>query len=205
MNTFATYTAVLLSAYLAGSVPSAYLVTRLLKRRDIREVGSGNPGALNVFRHVGLRAGVAVLGIDAAKGAAVILTIGGLGLGDGAMFAGALAVVVGHNWPVFLGFRGGKGAAAVFGISFAVLPLWTLLGVGLALGAGTATRSFIFGVGVGIVAINVATIATSQGTGQIALCLLLSGLIVATHYAIAYRAVVASVRQRGIWGLFEPE
>ncbi|MEE9285097.1 MAG: glycerol-3-phosphate acyltransferase [Dehalococcoidia bacterium] len=205
MNTLATYLAVLLSAYLVGSIPSAYLVTRLLKGCDIRNVGSGNPGALNVFRQVGPWAGLAVLAADGVKGAAVVLAVVGLNLGDGVIFAGALAVVVGHNWPVFFGFRGGKGAAVVFGISFAVLPLWTLLGVGLALGVGTATRSFIFGVGVGIVTINVANIATSQGAGQITLCLTLSALIIATHYAIAYRAVVESVRRRGVWGLFEPE
>ena len=102
---------VFLVAYLIGSLPTAYTLTRFHRGIDIRTVGSRNPGAVNVFREVGPWAGLTVLAVDAMKGAVVMLSILALDLRDYAMFVGALAVVIGHNWPVFLHFRGGKGVA----------------------------------------------------------------------------------------------
>ena len=192
-------------AYLAGSLPTAYLLTRLVKGIDIRTVGSRNAGAVNVFRQVAPWAGVTVLVVDAFKGAAVIAVVLALDLGDYAMFFGALAVIIGHNWPVFLGFRGGKGVATLFGLSLAVLPFWTLLALALSLAFGFATRSVVFGIAVGVVAINGFTIATSQGAAQITLCLTLSALVIATHYGLSYGEVKASVQRRGIWGVFVSE
>ena len=194
-----------MAGYLSGSFPSAYLVTRLLRGVDVRTIGSRNPGAVNVFRHVSPAAAGVVLALDAAKAVAVVLTGQALGLGDAALFSAAIAVVVGHNWPVFLNFRGGKGVAAVMGLSLAILPVWTLIAVGLAVAAGLATRSVVFGVAAGIVAINVFTFATGQDTIQIVLCLTLSALVVGTHYAIAFRDVREAVRAKGAWGLFVTE
>ena len=116
-----------------------------------------------------------------------------------------MGAVIGHNWPVFLGFRGGKGIAVIFGVSLGVLPLWTILTLAIALAAGVATRSVVFGIAAGIVALNVFTITTGQGAVEISLCLTLSALVVATHYALGYRQVLAAVRRRGLWGLFEVE
>jgi glycerol-3-phosphate acyltransferase PlsY len=205
MDVFMTGVAVALAAYLAGSVSTAYLLTRMVKGIDIRTVGSRNPGAVNVFREVGSWAGIAVLAVDAFKGAAVILVVLVLDLGNYAMFAGAMAVLISHNWPVFLGFRGGKGVATIFGLSLAVLPLLTILSAALALAFGLATRNVIFGISVGVVAINVFTVYTEQGATQISLCLALSAVVVATHFALAYREVLASVRVKGVWGLFDVE
>ena len=205
MDTLLTGLAVFPIAYLAGSLPTAYLLTRLVKGIDIRTVGSRNPGAVNVFREVAPWAGVTVLGVDTLKGAAVMLAVLGLDMGGYAMFVGGMAVVIGNNWPLFLGFHGGKGVAAILGLSLAILPLWTLLALALSLIFGLATRSVVFGIAAGIVAINIFTIATSQGATQIGLCLTLSALVVVTHYALTYRAVVSSVQKRGPWGLFETE
>ena len=192
-------------AYLAGSFPTAYLVTRLLRGSDIRTLGSRNPGAVNVFRQVGPGAAAVVLAGDALKGALVILVVRALGLGTAEMFAGALAAVIGHNWPVYLGFRGGKGVAVVFGLSLAVLPLWTLAAAGVAIVFGIAARSVVLGIASGIVAVNAFTIATGQSAACIALCLTLSAVVVATHYALAYPSVVLAVRRNGVRGLFEPD
>ena len=195
----------LLASYVVGSVSAAYLLARLVRGVDIRRVGSRNPGALNIFREVGAWHGAAVLAFDALKGTAVILVVMALDMGDYAMFVGALGAVIGHNWSVFLGFHGGRGVATIFGISLAVLPLWTLVSLALALASGFATRSVVFGIGIGIIAINALTISTSQGAAQISLCLTLSAVVIATHYGMAYRQVMASVHQRGLWGLFEVE
>ena len=114
---------VLLGAYLIGSIPTAYLVTLFLKGDDIRQLGDRNSGAANVFRNVGPKAGLAVGVIDIVKGAvAVILAIVALDSNRSEMVAGVL-VVVGHNWPILLRFRGGRGAAPAVGVLLATVPL----------------------------------------------------------------------------------
>lgn len=205
MNIFLAGVAVFPVAYLVGSLPTAYILTRFLKGIDIRTVGSRNPGAVNVFREVGPRAGLTVLAVDAIKGVVVMLSVLAMDLGDYAMFIGALAVLIGHNWPVFLGFRGGKGVATILGLSLAVLPLWTLLSLAISLMFGFTTRSVVFGIAAGIIAINAFTIFTGQSAAQIGLCLTLSAVVIGTHYAITYRDVMASVQRRGLWGLFVAE
>ena len=193
------------SAYVAGSASTAYYVARLLGGVDIRERGRRNAGALNVFREVGGWAGAAVLAIDAAKGAAVVLVVTLGDLGDATMFFAGIALLVGHNHPLFLGFRGGKGVAVIFGLSMAVLPLMTVISSLLAVAFGLASRNVVFGIGAGFVALNVLTIATGQDASQIAVCLTLSAIVVATHFALSYRDVIAAVKTRGVWGLFEAE
>ena len=205
MDVLLTALIVVPAGYLAGSLPTAYIVTRAAKGFDIRTVGSGNAGAVNVYRQVGPWAGILVLNLDALKGAAVILAIRAAGLPDHSLFAGALAAVVGHNWPVFLGFRGGKGVAVILGISLAVLPVWTPVSLAIALAGGLATRNVVFGIAAGIIALNVLTIATGQDLLQISLCLTLSVLVIATHYALSYQQALESVREKGVWGLFTPE
>lgn len=117
-----TWSALALSSYLIGTIPSAYLVTRLLRARDIRHLGDRNAGAANVFRSVGRSAGVLVAVVDIAKGAvAVLLARWWLDSSAAAMLAGVLAVV-GHNWPVYLQRRGGRGAATGAGVLLALLP-----------------------------------------------------------------------------------
>ncbi|MDO8532306.1 MAG: glycerol-3-phosphate acyltransferase [Dehalococcoidia bacterium] len=107
-----------LAAYLLGSIPTAYLVGRMYGV-DIRKLGDTNVGAGNTLRQVGKLAAAIVAFADIGKGVAAVLLARALAGGDvGAMLAGVLAVV-GHNWPVFLGFRGGRGAATGMGVFFA--------------------------------------------------------------------------------------
>ncbi len=108
--------------YLLGSIPSAYIVGRLIKGVDIRQIGGGNLGALNTARETGLLPGLAVLIADVAKGAAAVLIAQGLGLSLIWIFTAGFAAVIGHNWPIFLGFKGGKGAATTIGVLFALVP-----------------------------------------------------------------------------------
>jgi glycerol-3-phosphate acyltransferase PlsY len=123
---------VVVTAYLLGSIPSAYLVGRLLKGLDIREAGDGRLGATATYRRVGL-AGAIIVGLtDLAKGAAAVLLAQGLGLPLFVVLLAGVAVVVGHNWSVFLRFKGGKGALTIYGV-LASLMFWQLL-IALALG-----------------------------------------------------------------------
>jgi glycerol-3-phosphate acyltransferase PlsY len=119
-------------AYLLGSIPSAYLVGRLMKGLDIREAGDGRLGAAATYRRVGLAGSIIVGLTDLTKGAAAVFLAQGLGLPLWAVLLAGLAVVVGHNWSVFLRFKGGKGALTIYGV-LASLMFWQLL-IALALG-----------------------------------------------------------------------
>jgi len=114
--------------YLLGSIPSAYLAGRLRKGVDIREVGSKNMGAMNVYYEVGLVEAVLVTLVDLGKGVGAILLMRGLlGISLSSQFdlltglTGATAVI-GHVFPVFLKFRGGKGGATAIGILIFLMP-----------------------------------------------------------------------------------
>jgi glycerol-3-phosphate acyltransferase PlsY len=124
--------AVIAIAYLFGSIPSAYIVGRVLKGLDIREVGDGRMGAAATYRHVGLAGGIIVGLMDLTKGAAAVFLAQGLGVSLLVLLLAAIAVVAGHNWSIFLRFKGGKGALAIYG-ALASLMFWQLL-IALALG-----------------------------------------------------------------------
>ncbi|MBI4234650.1 MAG: glycerol-3-phosphate acyltransferase [Chloroflexi bacterium] len=110
------------SCYLIGAFPSAYLAGRLLRGLDIRAVGDHNPGAENVWRHVSHLAGLTVATIDIGKGALAALAARALVNTDGAAMLGGFFAVAGHNWPVFMGFRGGRGAATALGVLLLLIP-----------------------------------------------------------------------------------
>src|SRR6266542_3037311 len=95
--------------YLLGAIPFAVLLTRWVSGIDVRRLGSGNPGAANVWRSVGPALGLAVLILDCAKGAAAVMIARIAGLDRDAQALAGLASMVGHVWPVWLRFRGGKG------------------------------------------------------------------------------------------------
>jgi glycerol-3-phosphate acyltransferase PlsY len=111
-----------LIGYVIGMFPSADLVARLASRGsvDLRESGSGNPGGLNAARVLGKKWGLLVIVMDAAKGA--LAGFLGLLLGDAGAYAAGTAAIGGHCWPVYNGFRGGKGVAAAGGSFFTVFP-----------------------------------------------------------------------------------
>ena len=102
--------------YLLGSIPTAYIVGRVRKGVDIRDIGSRNMGAANVMREIGIREGILVVVIDIAKGAGAILVAQTLGISELWVFGAGFAAVMGHNFPVFAGFRGGRGTATIIGV-----------------------------------------------------------------------------------------
>ncbi len=112
-------------AYLLGSIPFAYLISRA-KGIDIRKVGDGNVGAFNVFRHVGLKAGLTTLILDMAKGTAAVTLAKALHSSEVVTCLAGAAAVAGHNWPLFLSFRGGRGEATIIGVMFAMVP-WQMV------------------------------------------------------------------------------
>ncbi len=117
---------VLIAAYLIGSLPFGYLVSRIFQKADIRNYGSGNIGATNVLRVMGWRAALPVFLLDMLKGTAAVLIAKTVSdLPAVYLFAGFLAMV-GHSFPLFLGFKGGKAAATGIGVLAAVSGMVTL-------------------------------------------------------------------------------
>jgi acyl phosphate:glycerol-3-phosphate acyltransferase len=111
-------------AYLLGGIPFGFLLVKLTTGRDVRASGSGNIGATNVLRTAGRLAGVATLLLDMAKGYLAVWLEGQLTGGNAEwMSAAALAVMIGHSYPVFLRFRGGKAMAAFVGAYLCLTPL----------------------------------------------------------------------------------
>jgi len=111
--------------YLLGSIPTAYLVARLATGKDIRQMGGGNVGGLNVFREVGFWAVVPVAIVDLGKGAAAVaIAHWVLDLPPLFVLLAGLAAVIGHNWMVWLKFSGGKGMGAAIGAMGLAFPLY---------------------------------------------------------------------------------
>lgn len=141
---------VLIAGYLLGAIPTGFMAGKLLRGVDVREIGSGSSGATNVLRTLGVKAGVAVFLVDLGKGAAAA-ALGQAILGTPlAAAAAGLSGVAGHNWPVYLRFRGGRGVTPFFGslmvlswpvaltggaVAFAIIGLTRYVSLGSMLGA----------------------------------------------------------------------
>lgn len=137
--------------YFLGSVPFAYVVARLVKSVDIRQVGGGNMGAANVMREVGIVAGLTVLLLDMAKGLLAVVIARWLDVSMIFVFMAGFAVVAGHIWPVFLGFKGGGGAAATLGVLSVLAPREFAISFTIILLIVLLTRNFGFAIGVGLI------------------------------------------------------
>jgi len=121
---------VIISCYLLGSIPFGYIVGELFKKVDIRELGSGNIGASNAFRILGPPLASLVLIGDIGKGIFSIYLVRLLNIDNSLILTIAgLAVICGHDWSLFLGFKGGKGIATTFGVVFALNPIISILAV----------------------------------------------------------------------------
>jgi glycerol-3-phosphate acyltransferase PlsY len=116
-------TLVVFAAYLIGSIPFAFLLARRWSAADLRQVGSGNLGAANVMRASGVTAGVLVAILDITKGACSVMLAERLSGNAAAPAAAGLAAIVGHIYPIWLRFRGGKGVATACGVFSVLTPL----------------------------------------------------------------------------------
>jgi acyl phosphate:glycerol-3-phosphate acyltransferase len=133
------------AAYLMGSISFSYYIVRWLRGRDVRSLGSGNPGATNVLRTTGKGAGATVLLPDVAKGMGAVALARAVEAPPGAVYGAAAAAVAGHVFPVFLGFRGGKGVATGSGVMLLLAPLPTALAALLFAGVVGVTRYVALG------------------------------------------------------------
>jgi acyl phosphate:glycerol-3-phosphate acyltransferase len=151
----------LATAYLLGSIPFSFVVARLFGVADVRAVGSGNVGATNVMRSAGRTAGILAFLLDASKGAVAALLVQRLeGTSSALAPAAAAAAVLGHMYPVWLGFRGGKGVATGAGAFLPLAPTATAVGLTAFALALALTRYVSVASVTGAVALAMATFVT---------------------------------------------
>ena len=164
--------------YVAGSVPFAYLLARRVGI-DVRRSGSGNVGAANVLRTTGTWRGVTAMVLDVAKGAAAVALAALTTTGAGPMAASGAAAVVGHIYPVWLRFHGGKGVAVAAGVFGVLAPLATAIAAALFIVIVWTTRYVSLGSIAATVALPPiawlsgapgAVVAAATGTGCLILC-----------------------------------
>jgi acyl phosphate:glycerol-3-phosphate acyltransferase len=182
------------TAYLIGSVPFALILARRLGTADLRRIGSGNPGAANVLRTSGVRAGVTVMLLDAAKGAGSVILAQRFDAGSLTAAAG-LAAIIGHVFPVWLRFRGGKGVATACGVFSVLTPLAIGPSLAVFLSAVWISRYISFGSILASVALPPIAYATGSPAPVLAAAVTASTLILIRHRTNLAR-VLAGTEQR---------
>ncbi|OFW02075.1 MAG: acyl-phosphate glycerol 3-phosphate acyltransferase [Acidobacteria bacterium RIFCSPLOWO2_02_FULL_68_18] len=182
--------------YLAGSVPFAFLLAR---RRgvDLRRVGSGNVGAANVLRTSGVRRALAAVGLDAAKGALAVLVAARLTGGPATPVAAGLASIIGHIYPLWLRFRGGKGVATAAGVFIVLAPAAAATAGIVFVLATWATRYISVGSMAAAVALAVAAPAGDGPTAVAVGAVIAALVIVHRHRANVGRLVEGTERRIG--------
>jgi len=142
-----------LIAYLLGSIPTAYIVSRWAYGKDIRKLGGGNVGTHNVYENIGKLPGIIVGIVDVGKGvASIFIALAFIPSSDYYywVFAAGLAAVIGHIWPVFLKFRGGNGIATSIGILFVLMTREAMIALAVAVLLIVITRNIILSINIGL-------------------------------------------------------
>lgn len=169
-----------LIAYFLGNISASYMVAKYLKGIDIRKYGSGNAGATNVFRTLGVKAGLLAFLGDALKGV-IAVVLGQLIGGENGQVAAGLFVVVGHNWPVLLGFKGGKGIATTIGVMIAINPLMVAAIVPIGIVIIIITKYVSLASILGMTIFPLLMLATGQPRNLVVFSFLLSAMAIYKH------------------------
>ncbi|WP_024621856.1 glycerol-3-phosphate 1-O-acyltransferase PlsY [Metaclostridioides mangenotii] len=187
------YIAIAVIAYLLGNISTSYIIAKKFSGVDIRTQGSGNAGSTNVLRTMGKRAGAATFVGDLLKGTLSVLIgeiIGNL-IGVDRIIAGYVAVifvVLGHNWPAFLGFKGGKGVATSLGAMLAINPIIALSCLGIFIVVVAVSKYVSLGSVVGI-AFSAPFMLISKNNPGFVVALFLTLSVMYTHRANLKRLI----------------
>ena len=188
--------------YLLGSIPSAYIVARLATGKDIRQMGGGNVGGLNVHREVGAWPALAVGIVDLSKGtAAVAIAYWLLDLSPVFVLLAGLAAVIGHNWMVWLKFSGGKGMGVTIGALAVLLPVYgywpgLLIFFGIILIPYVITHNIALSMCIALVCLPFITwLGMNSGIGTIMAVIL--GLVIGIKFLPTARVAWAKAESKG--------
>jgi glycerol-3-phosphate acyltransferase PlsY len=176
------YVLVSIIAYLLGNVATSYIVSKVFGKIDIREYGSGNAGSTNVLRVLGAKAAVIAFSGDVLKGTAAVLIGRYIGGSYGEILAG-IFVIIGHNWPVFLGGKGGKGIATTIGLMLPIDPLMVVLILIVGIIVIATTRYVSLASITGVTIYPIAMIVTKKPAEYIVFSLILSAIAIYRHRA----------------------
>ena len=192
--------------YLLGSTPSAYLATRLAAGKDIRRMGGGNVGGLNVFREVGFWPAVAVGIVDLGKGAAAVaVAYWLLEVTTPFVLLAGLAAVIGHNWMVWLKFSGGKGMGAAFGALAVLFPVYgypqgLVILLGIILIPFIFTRNVALSMGISLLALPFIT-WLGMKSGFATIMAIVLGLVIALKFLPTAQTAVKKTGMAGAFGV----
>ena len=189
-------TAGIVAAYLIGSIPFALLLARRWGTADLRSIGSGNLGAANVMRASGVKAGILVAVLDIAKGAASVALAERLSP-DAAAAAAGLAAIVGHIYPIWLRFRGGKGVATACGVFSVLTPAAVPPALLIFVGTVWLTKYISFGSLVATVALPPIAYATGSPAPVVAVAFAAAAIIVFRHRSNLARLRTGTERRIG--------
>ena len=178
-----------LAGYAIGSIPFSFIVARAFGVKDVRTVGSGNVGATNVMRSAGPGPGVLALLLDASKGAVTVLLARGAGASEASVCIAGLCAVIGHLFPVWLGFRGGKGVATAAGLFVPLAPSALGAGVAAFLLALAAFRYVSLASIVASIALPSVVIASAADPSLKTTAALAGAMVIAKHHANIARLI----------------
>lgn len=183
--------------YALGSIPFAFILARWWGGIDLRTTGSGNVGTTNVFRTTGAVAGVCTLVLDVGKGAVTVLVAQHVGSDPMGPTAAGMAAVIGHTFPVWLGFRGGKGVATACGVFAVLAPLATAIVSGLFVITVWRTRYVSLGSVVGAVLMGPFAYVTGAPQTVVIGAAIAAAIIVERHRQNLIRVFAGTERRIG--------
>ena len=183
VNEIITSFVAIIIAYLLGSIPAAYIVTRLATGKDIRRLGSGNAGGNNVYRHVGLRAAIPTAIFDVGKGTIAVviahwLLRAPLFQPDLLVLLAGAAAVAGHMWSVYLRFSGGNGLSATIGSLAIIMPWELLIIIALLLVLKLITRNLVLSTNISLLFAPISTWFLQREWLYVGFCILLLIMLV---------------------------
>jgi len=196
VNEAVTAVIVIIAGYLIGSFPSAYVVTRLMTGKDIRKLGSGNVGAHNTYREVGMKAAVWVAILDLGKGAAVVVLAQWLLEAPWHepnlyVLLTTVAAIAGHMWSVYLKFMsGGNGLGPTVGALSLLLPWPLLISIGLIIVISLITRNLVLSTNISLLAMPISTWFFEHDWLYVGFLLVLIVLLVINFIPTAKAAIV---------------
>lgn len=181
-------------AYLLGSVPTAYIYFKIKQNKDIRNYGSGNSGALNIWRSQNISSGALVLIIDLIKAISIALTGKNIEISEVGFYIGTVCSVLGHNYPVYLKFKGGKGVSVVAGITLVIITIPSFI-AGITIGMiGLITKSPLWGILVGALVLNGLTLIIEQSISLSIWCAVITLIVGVTHFSRRKEELITAIK-----------
>jgi len=197
VNEIITGIIAIIIAYLLGSIPFAYIFTRLVSGKDIRQLGSGNVGGNNVFQEVGWKAAIPTAIFDVGKGAAAVAIAHWLlnvPLHEPQLFVllAGIAAVAGHMWSIYLKFAGGNGLSATIGALAILLPWELLIVIGLLLILTAITRNLVLSVNISLFSVPISAWFLEREWLYVGFCIILIIMLVLNFIPTARAALAKS-------------